>query len=74
MYSPLANFGTYFSFCASVPKYKMVKLLLVALVLALIAIPFDERGFVYMALRLISFAIIMYVIIKLTSAKKKTQK
>ena len=55
-------------------KYKMVKLLLVALVLALIAIPFDEIGFVYMALRLISFAIIMYFIIKLTSAKKKIQK
>jgi hypothetical protein len=49
----------------------MVKLLLVAIVLALIAIPFDEIGFVYMALRLISFAIIMYVIIKLTSSKKK---
>jgi hypothetical protein len=55
-------------------KYKMVKLLLVALVLALIAIPFDEIGCVYMALRLISFAIIMYVTIKLTSAKKKIQK
>ena len=26
-------------------KYKMVKLLIVALVLALIAIPFDEMGF-----------------------------
>ena len=52
----------------------MVKLLLVALVLALVAFPFDEMGFVYMALRLITFAIIMYVIIKLTSAKKKIQK
>jgi uncharacterized membrane protein len=55
-------------------KYKMVKLLIVALVLALIAIPFDEMGFFFMTLRLISFAIIMYVIIKLISAKKKAQK
>ena len=55
-------------------KYKMVKLLIVALVLALIAIHFDEMGFFFMTLRLISFAIIMYVIIKLISAKKKVQK
>jgi hypothetical protein len=55
-------------------KYKMVKLLIVALVLALIAIPFDEMGFVFMALRLISFAIIMYVIIKLLSGKKNLKK
>jgi hypothetical protein len=55
-------------------KYKMVKLLLVALVLALGAFPFDEMGFVFMALRLISFAIIMYVIIKLLSGKKNLKK
>jgi threonine/homoserine/homoserine lactone efflux protein len=55
-------------------KYKMVKLLLVALVLALVAFPFDEMGFVFMALRLISFAIIMYVIIKLLSGKKNLKK
>lgn len=55
-------------------KYKMVKLLLVALVLALIAIPFDEMGFVFMALRLTSFAIIIYVIIKLLSSRKKSKK
>ena len=55
-------------------KYKMVKLLLVALVLALIAIPFDEMGFVFMALRLTSFAIIIYVIIKLLSFRKKSKK
>jgi threonine/homoserine/homoserine lactone efflux protein len=54
-------------------KYKMVKLLLVALVLALVAIPFDEMGFVFMALRLTSFAIIMYVIIKLLSSRKKSK-
>jgi threonine/homoserine/homoserine lactone efflux protein len=52
----------------------MVKLLLVALVLALVAFPFDEMGFVFMALRLISFAIIMYVIIKLLSGKKNLKK
>jgi len=55
-------------------KYKMVKLLLVALVLALVALPFDEMGFVFMALRLTSFAIIMYVIIKLLSSRKKSKK
>jgi threonine/homoserine/homoserine lactone efflux protein len=55
-------------------KYKMVKLLIVALVLALIAIPFDEMGFIFMALRLTSFAIIIYVIIKLLSSRKKSKK
>ena len=55
-------------------KYKMVKLLLVALVLALVAFPFDEMGFIFMALRLISFAIIIYVIIKLLSSRKKSKK
>lgn len=55
-------------------KYKMVKLLIAALVLALIAIPFDEIDAVYLTLRLISFAILMYVFIKLTSAKKKAKK
>ncbi len=55
-------------------KYKTVKLLIVALVLALAAIPFDEAGFVYMTLRLVSFAILMYVFVKLTSAKKKVKK
>jgi len=52
-------------------KYKTVKLLIVALVLALVAIPFDEIDFVFMTLRLISFAILMYVFVKLTSAKRK---
>ena len=55
-------------------KYKTVKLLIVALVLALVAIPFDEIDFVFMTLRLISFAILMYLFVKLTSAKKKVQK
>ena len=55
-------------------KYKTVKLLIVALVLALVAIPFDEIDFVFMTVRLISFAILMYVFVKLTSAKKKVKK
>ena len=55
-------------------KYKTVKLLIVALVLALVAIPFDEIDFVFMTLRLISFAILMYVFVKLTSAKNKVKK
>lgn len=55
-------------------KYKTVKLLIVALVLALVAIPFDDIDFVFMTLRLISFAILMYVFVKLTSAKKKVKK
>ena len=55
-------------------KYKTVKLLIVALVLALVAIPFDEIDFVFMTLRLISFAILMYVFVKLTSSKKKVKK
>ena len=55
-------------------KYKTVKLLIVAVVLALVAIPFDEIDFVFMTLRLISFAILMYVFVKLTSAKKKVKK
>ena len=55
-------------------KYKTVKLLIVALVLALVAIPFDEIDFVFMTLRLISFAILMYVFVRLTSAKKKVKK
>ena len=55
-------------------KYKTVKLLIVALVLALVAIPFDEIDFVFKTLRLISFAILMYVFVRLTSAKKKVKK
>ena len=55
-------------------KYKTVNLLIVALVLALVAIPFDEIDFVFMTLRLISFAILMYLFVKLTSAKKKVKK
>lgn len=55
-------------------KYKMVKLLILSLVLALLAIPFDGIDAVFLTLRLVSFAIFMYVFIKLTSAKKKIKK
>lgn len=55
-------------------KYKTVKLLIVALVLALVAIPFNEIDFVFMTLRLVSFGILMYLFVKLTSAKRKVKK
>jgi hypothetical protein len=55
-------------------KYKTVKLLIVALVLALAAIPFSEIDFVFMTLRLVSFALLMYVFVKLTISKKKVKK
>lgn len=55
-------------------KYKNVKLLIVALVLALVAIPFQETDFVFLTLRLVSFALLMYVFVKLTSSKKSVKK
>ncbi|WP_322550346.1 hypothetical protein [Flavobacterium psychraquaticum] len=54
-------------------KYKTVRLLIVAIVLALVAIPFENEN-VILLLRLSSFAIIMYVIVKLTSVKKSVKK
>ena len=48
-------------------KYKTVKLLIVSIVLALVAIPFEEIDYVFMTLRLTSFAILMYVFVKFTS-------
>lgn len=54
-------------------KYKTVQLFIVALALAIIAIPFEEIDFVFMTLRLVSFGILMYLFIKLTSAKKKVK-
>jgi hypothetical protein len=54
-------------------KYKTVRLLIVAIVLALVAIPFENENIV-LALRLVSFAILMYVIVKLTSVKKTVKK
>jgi len=55
-------------------KYRTVQLLLVALVLALIAIPFEGYDFIFLSLRLTSFAIFMYLLIKFTSGKKKLKK
>jgi hypothetical protein len=55
-------------------KYKTVKLLIVALVLALVAIPFEEIDYVFITLRLTSFAILMYVFVKFTSSKKQVKK
>ncbi len=54
-------------------KYKTVRLLIVAIVLALVAIPFENEN-VILLLRLSSFAIMMYVIVKLTSVKKSVKK
>lgn len=54
-------------------KYKTVRLLIVAIVLALVAIPFENEN-VILVLRLASFAIMMYVIVKLTSVKKPVKK
>ena len=55
-------------------KYKTVKLLIVAIILALVAIPFDEIDYVFLTLRLISFALFMYVFVKFTSSKKSVKK
>lgn len=54
-------------------KYKTVRLLIVAIVLALVAIPFENEN-VILLLRLSSFAIMMYVIVKLTSVQKSVKK
>ncbi len=54
-------------------KYKSVILLLVAITLALVALPFENENIV-LTLRLVSFAILMYVIVKLTSVKKTVKK
>ena len=54
-------------------KYKTVRLLIVAIVLALVAIPFENENII-LTLRLASFAIMMYVIVKLTSVKKSVKK
>lgn len=54
-------------------KYKSVILLLVAITLALVALPFENENIV-LTLRLVSFVILMYVIVKLTSVKKTVKK
>ncbi len=55
-------------------KYRTVQLFIVAVVLALVAIPFEGYDFVFLSLRLISFAILMYLLIKFTSGKRKVKK
>jgi hypothetical protein len=55
-------------------KYKTVRLLLTAIIMALIAIPFSDYDFIFLTLRLASFAIFMYLLIKFTSGKKKIKK
>ena len=55
-------------------KYKTVRLLLAAIIMALIAIPFSDYDFIVRTLRLASFAIFMYLLIKFTSGKKKVKK
>lgn len=42
--------------------------------MALIAIPFEGNDFIFLTLRLASFAIFMYLLIKFTSGKKKEKK
>jgi hypothetical protein len=49
-------------------------LLLAAIIMALIAIPFSDYDFIFLTLRLASFAIFMYLLIKFTSGKKKIKK
>ncbi|WP_445716117.1 hypothetical protein [Flavobacterium sp.] len=55
-------------------KYRTVQLLLAAVVMALIAIPFEDNDFIFLTLRLASFAIFMFMLIKFTSGKKKVKK
>jgi hypothetical protein len=55
-------------------KYKTVRLLLAAIIMALIAIPFSDYDFIFLTLRLASSAIFMYLLIKFTSGKKKVKK
>lgn len=55
-------------------KYKTVRLFLAAIIMALIAIPFSDYDFIFLTLRLASFAIFMYLLIKFTSGKKKVKK
>ena len=54
-------------------KYRTVQLFLAAVIMALVAIPFEDYDYVFITLRLTSFAILMYLLIKFTSGKKKTK-
>ncbi|MCK6607538.1 MAG: hypothetical protein L6Q46_04445 [Flavobacterium sp.] len=55
-------------------KYRTVQLFLAAVIMALVAIPFEDYDYVFITLRLASFAILMYLLIKFTSGKKKAKK
>jgi threonine/homoserine/homoserine lactone efflux protein len=55
-------------------KYRTVQLFLAAIIMALVAIPFSEYDYIFLTLRLASFAILMYLLIKFTSGKKKVKK
>jgi threonine/homoserine/homoserine lactone efflux protein len=55
-------------------KYRTVQLFLAAIIMALVAIPFSEYDNIFLTLRMASFAILMYLLIKFTSGKKKVKK
>jgi hypothetical protein len=55
-------------------KYRTVRLFLAAVIMTLVAIPFEGYDYVFLTLRLASFAIFMYLLIKFTSGKKKVNK
>lgn len=55
-------------------KFRTIQLFLIAFILALVAIPFEGYDYVFLSLRLTSFAIFMYLLIKFTSGKKKVKK
>jgi len=55
-------------------KYRTIQLFIIAVAMALIAIPFEGNDFIFLTLRLASFAIFMYLLIKFTSGKKKEKK
>lgn len=55
-------------------QYRTVQLFLVAVVLALVAIPLEDFDYIFITFRLTSFAIFMYLLVKLTNVKKKSNK
>lgn len=55
-------------------QYRTVQLFLVAVVLALVAIPLEDFDYIFITFRLTSFAIFMYLLVKLTNVKKKGNK
>lgn len=52
-------------------KYRTIQLLIAAIIMALVAIPFSDNDYIFLTLRLASFGIFMYLLIKFTSGKKK---